>query len=316
MKQRVNIFLEMKIRNANLTICKKCLQESLPIDMMIRFAKLAIPNYNIYSRTGLEEGMPISKQYAAQRIVTDMIQDGYYIDFVEAMVQIDANGYMGKRYSFKGLKDVVEGLIDEGYSFDKVSGQFMENQRERISSNWGRLREGDERKMTLLRFDIADNSTLVKNNPRSKIDQAYNDLRNIVIRAVTTRLGRLWSWEGDGVLAAFLFGPKEKMVVYAGMEILHEIFFYNRLRNPLGSPINIRLGAHIGQVWYSNNEADRLRNETVKEASILEGLAGNNALCVSYNLYITMDQYILNLFSGEKTRGGRKFRLYKAGIEK
>ena len=306
----------MKIKNVNSSCCRKFLQESLPIEMMIRFAKLTNPNYNIYGRTGLEEGMPISKQYAAQRIVADMIQDGYFIDFVETLVRIDANGYMGSRYLIKGLKDVVAGVIDEGYSFDNVSGQFFENQRERISSNWGRLKEGDERKMTLLRIDIADNSALVKNNPRHKIDKAYNDTRNIVNRAVTSRLGRLWSWEGDGALAAFLFGSKEKMVIYTGIEIIHELFFYNLLRNPLDSPINVRLGAHIGQVWYSDSEMERLKNETVKETTALESLAAVNTLSVSYNLYINMDQFLLNLFSSEKTRSGRKYRFYKIGTEK
>ena len=306
----------MKKKNVNSSLCRKSLQESLPIDTMIRFAQLANPEYNIYRRTGLKEGLPISKQYAAHRIVEDMILDGYYVDFVETLVQVSTKGFMGRRYLLKGLEDIVEGLMDEGYTFDEVSGHFFENQEERVSPNWGRLREGDERRMTLLRLDIVGNSALVKNNPRSKIEQAYNDLRDIVDQVVTKRLGRLWSWEGDGALAAFLFGSMEKTVIYAGMEILHELFFYNRLRNPLDSPIDLRLGAHIGQIWYSNNEMERLKNETIKEAMLYEGVAAKNSLSVSYNLYITMDQQTLNLFSAEKTDRNRKYRLYKIGTGK
>ena len=284
--------------------------------MMIRFAELVNPHYNIYKRTGLKEGMPIANQDAAERIVTDMIQDGYYVDFVETLVKIDREGYMGRRYGLRGLNNVVSSLMDEGYSFDKVSGQFFENQQEHISPNWGRLQEGDERRMTVLRMDIAGNSVLVRNNPRPKIEKAYADIRNIVNRTVTSRLGRLWSCEGDGALAAFLFGPMEKMAIYAGMDILHEIFFYNLLYNPLDSPINIRLGAQTGQVRYSNNEIERHKNDTVKQAVFLEALAHNNTLSVSYNLYITMEQEILNLFSEEKTRGGCKYKLYVMGTEK
>jgi class 3 adenylate cyclase len=108
----------------------------------------------------------------------------------------------------------------------------------------------------------------------------------------------------------------EKMAVYAGMDILHEVFFYNRLRNPLDQPVNLRLGAHIGPVRYSNSEMERLQNETVKEAIGLESLAKNNSFCVSYNLYITMDQNILNLFSAEKAGRGGKYRIYTMGYEK
>jgi class 3 adenylate cyclase len=306
----------MMIKSANTTCCKKSLQLSLTVDMMIRFATLVNPGYDIYKRLGLKEGMPIPNQNAAERIVTDMVQDGFYIDFVETLIQADSKGYMGRRYKLSGLDGVVAGLIDEGYTYDKVTGQFFENQRERISPNWGRLHEGDERKVTVLRLDIVGNSELVKTNPQTKIKQAYSDIRNIVSHAVNSRIGRLWSWEGDGALAAFLFGPMERMAIYAGMEILHEVFFYNRLRNPLDKPFNLRLGAHVGQVRYSNSEMERLKNETVKEAMVLESLAKINSLGVSYNLYITMDQHILDLFGAEKTGRSCKYRLYTVGHEK
>jgi len=306
----------MKIKSANAGYCRKCLQISLQVDEMIRFAELVNPNYNFYKRNFLDEEMPMSNQFAAQRIVGDMIQDGNFVNFVETLIRIEAEGYMGHQYTLWGLNDVVTGLVNEGYSFDKVSGQFFENPRERISPNWGRLQEGDERKMAVLRLDIADNSNLVKNNPRSKIEKAYGDIRSIVNRLVTGRLGRLWSWEGDGALAAFLFGPMEIMAVYAGMEILHELFFYNRLRNPLDKPINVRLGAHIGQIWYSDNEMERLKNETVKQAIALESMAAGNSLCVSFNLCIAMDINTLNLFSEEKICSAGKYRLYTFGLEK
>ena len=296
--------------------CIKCLQLSLPVDMMVRFARLVNPKYNIYKRTGLKEGMPISNQTAAQRIVADMIQDGFFVDFVEALIKIEAKGYMGHKYTLWGLNDVVTGLIQEGYSFDKVSGQFLENQRERVSPNWGRLLEGDERRMAVLRLDVVDNSTLVRSNPHPKVEKAFNDMRTIVDRAVISRLGRLWSWEGDGALAVFLFGSNEKMAGYAGMEIIHELFFYNLLRNPLDRPINVRIGAHIGQIRYSDSEMERMKNDTVKQTVVYESLAAKNSLCVSSNLCNAMDEIILNLFSGEKTSRNCKYQLYTIGIEK
>jgi class 3 adenylate cyclase len=273
--------------------------------MMIRIAQIVKPGYDIYKRTGMTEGMPISNQNAAQRIVLDMIQDGYFIDFVENLILIDSKGYMGRRYAMKGLGDVVTGIIQEGYSYDKTSAQFFENHRERITPNWGRLLDGDERRMAVLRLDIVGNSLLVRQNPGNKIEKAYNDLRAIVNRSVVSRLGRLWTWEGDGALAAFAFGPMEKMAVYCGMEILHELFFYNRLKNPLSSPIKVRIGIHIGPMRYSEDEMERLKNDTVKEAVTLESqAAASNSMAVSYNLFISMDQNALNMFTPEKTYSG------------
>jgi class 3 adenylate cyclase len=283
---------------------------------MIRFAQLVCPGYNIYRRLGLTEGMPVSNQNAAQRIVIDMIQDGFYVEFVEALIRIDAEGYMGRRYALRGLTDVVSGLIQTGYNFDKISGRFFENQNERITANWGRLQEGDERRMTALRLDIVGNSVLVKENPREKINKAYKDLRAIVERAVIKRLGRLWSWEGDGALGVFMLGSIEKMAVYAGMEILHELFFYNRLDNPLGSPIAVRIAVHIGVVLYSGNVVERLKSETIKQAVALESkAAAANSMAVSYNLFMSMDQSTMDLFTPEKIQAGIKFRLYSVGVE-
>ena len=306
----------MKIKSANTTSCKKCLQVSLSVEMMVYFAKLVYPSYDFYTRTGFKEGMPIPSDFAAGRIVMDMVEDGYYVDFAEMLIETGTKGYRGKSYKLSGLDGVVAGLIAEGYVYDKVTGQFFENQRERISTNWGRLQEGGERKMTMLRLDIVGSSELVRNNPQTAIKKAYSDIRDIIIRAVNTRIGRLWSWEGDGALAAFCFGPMEKMAVYAGMEILHELFFYNRIYNPLDRPINIRLGAHIGQVRYSSSELERLQNDTVKQAMVLESLATNNSLCVSFNMYIAIEQTILSLFSAEKTSRGHKYRFYTMGHEK
>ena len=308
--------MQIKIKNANSNLCKKCLYTSLPVDLMIRFAKQANPEYDFYYRSGMSERIVISNQDAAHRIVTDMIQDGFYIGFVETLVKIQTEGFMGHRYELRGLENVVNSLIDEGFNYDEISGRFYENQEERISPNWGRLQNGEEQKMAVLKLDIAGNSALVKNNPGEKIRKAYEDIRNIVNMAVTTRAGRLWTWEGDGALAAFLFGPIDKLVVYAGMEILHELFFYNRLRNPLDSPINIRMGAHIGQVRYSDNEIERQKDDTVKQVMSLESIAAVNSLCVSFNMYITMDTNTLNLFSKEKTSRAGKYRLYTYGVEK
>jgi class 3 adenylate cyclase len=297
--------------------CRRCLQQSLPVDAMIRFAQFVSPGYDIYRRTGLKEGMPIPNQDAANRIVSDMILDGVFIDFVETLIRVDSEGFMGRQYDLRGLDDVIGDLIRHGYSYDKTTGQFFENQQMRISQNWGRLKEGDERPMTVLRLDIVGNSTLVKQNPRGDIEKAYGDLRLAVSGAVTARLGRIWSWEGDGALGAFMFGQKGLMAVFAGMDILHELFIYNRLKNPLNAPIKIRIGVHSGTVRYSANVTECLKNETVKKAVELESRAASpDSLVISKHLAVSMDQFILNCFGPEKKFSGGAYRQYQVSWER
>jgi class 3 adenylate cyclase len=284
---------------------------------MIRFVKMVDPDYDIYKRSGYPQDHPIPNQDAATRIVSDIIHDGYYIDFVELLIEVDRSGYMGRRYELRGLDDVVGDIIQAGFSYDKTTKQFFENQRERISRNWGRLVDGNERQMAVLRLDIAGNSILVKENPRNCIEKAYGDLRTIVTKAVVSRLGRLWSWEGDGALGAFMLGNYNRMTVLAGMEILNEMFLYNRTANPLNSELKIRLSAHSGPVVYYNNEAECLKADTIKKAVTLESKAAvPNSLVISESLAVTCEQILLNIFSTEKNSPSGKYRSYQICQEK
>jgi class 3 adenylate cyclase len=292
--------------------------QSLPVDMMIRVAQMVSPQFDIYKRSGVPEGIPISNQNAAGVIVTDLNNENLLIDFVERLIQIDSHGYMGRNYAIRGLDDVISSVKNAGYSFDPISGQFFENQSERITQNWGRLRDDEEKIMAVLRLDIVSNSSLVKQNEAAAIEKAYNALRNIVTQAVVSRLGRLWSWEGDGALGVFLFGQKEKAAVYAAMEILHEMFFYNRIENPLNKAINVRIAVHLGPVKYSSDPVERLKSETIKEAARFESESVlPNSVGVSWNVYLTVDKSIQDLLELQGRRASdNAVRLYQVGVDK
>jgi len=284
---------------------------------MLRFAKMTNPDYDIYKSSGYPQGHPITGQDAADRISADMVEDGLYVDFVETLINVNAKGYMGRRYDLRGLDDVVTDVIQAGYSYDKTTGQFFENQERQITRNWGRLMEGDERQMAVLRLDIAGNSILVKENPKQKIDKAYGHLRKIVTRAVVSRLGRLWTWEGDGALAVFMLGDYSRMAIFAGVEILNEMYLFNKMDNPLNSGVNLRLSVHSGYITYSKNEAQCLKSETVQKAMILESkVAAPNTLVISESLAVTQDQNLLDIFSTVKVSSADKYRVYTISQEK
>jgi class 3 adenylate cyclase len=292
--------------------CRKCLYSSLSVADMIRFARMACPDYDIYKRSGYPMGHPMSTQDAATWIVDDMQYYGRYLDLVEVLVQVDSQGYMGRRYVLKDLDAVVEDVIRNGYSFDKTTGSFYENQQERITNNWGRLLEGEERIMAVMRLDIARNSIMVRENPKNLIDKTYNDIRKIVTRSVVSRLGRVWSWEGDGSLAAFFLSNYSRMAIFTAMEILSEMFFYNKFDNPLNSDIKLRLAVHSGSIQFSNNEAEYQKADIVRKAIILESkAAAPNSLVISESLAVTQDQALLDIFSNQKQTGAEKYRVYQ-----
>jgi len=297
--------------------CRKCLTSSFSVADMVRFAKMTNRGYDIYKRSGYPQGHPITNQDAAERISADMVEDGLYVDFVETLIHVDTKGYMGRRYNLRGLDDVITDVIQAGYSYDKTTGQFFENQEKQITRNWGRLMEGDERQMALLRLDIAGNSILVKENPKQLIDKAYGDLRKIVTKAVISRLGRLWTWEGDGALGAFMLGEYNRMAIFAGVEILNEMFLYNKIGNPLNSSINLRISVHSGSVVYSESEAQCLKSEVVRKTINLEAkIAVPNSMVISESLAVSQDQNLLDIFSKVKVSSADKYRMYQVSYAK
>jgi class 3 adenylate cyclase len=299
--------------------CRKCLTFSLSVEQMNRFAKMTNPDYDLYKSYGLSKGHPISVQEAADRIVGDMVQNGHYIDFVETLVKIEAYGYMGRKFPFRGLDDVINDLRQAGFSHDKTTGQFFEDQNKQITRNWGRLLEGDERHMAVLWLDVAGSTVLVKDNPKTLIDKAYSDLREIVNGAVVSRLGRLWTWEGDGALGVFMLGDYGRSAIFAAMEIINEMYMYNKTDNPLNSPVKLRIAVHSGHIVYSDNAVKSLKADTIQAARNLESsAAAPNSLVVSESLAISQDQALLNIFSDPKVvpNSTDKYRNYQVYLER
>jgi class 3 adenylate cyclase len=286
---------------------------------MSRFAKMILPDYDFYAKYGFSKGRPVGVHEAADRIVGDMLQSGYYLDFVELLIKLDAKGYMGRKYALRGLDDVINDVLQAGFEFDEATGLFFEDQEQRLTRNWGRLIEGDERPMAILRLDIVGNSTIVKNNPRQQVDKTYSRLREIVDNAVIARLGRLWTWEGDGALAVFMLGDYSRMAIFAGMEVLDAMFMFNKMDNPLDTEIKLRIAVHSGNFIYSNNDTKISKTEMIKKTITLESKAAvPNSLVISESLAMSQDQAVLDIFSNIKTVPGTtdKFRIYHVNMGK
>jgi len=298
--------------------CRKCLYSSLSVENMIRFAKMTCPEYDIYESSGYPKGHPIGGQDAADRIVADMVQYGLYLDFVETLIRVENNGYMGRKYPLRGLDDIIGDVVQAGYSFDNATGQFFEDQSQQITRNWGRLLEGDERQMAVLRLDIVGNTALVKENPKALIDKTYGNLREIVEEAVVLRLGRLWTWEGDGALGLFMLGDYSRQAIFAGMEIINKMFMFNKVNNPLNSSIKLRIAVHSGSLVYSDSETQYLKSDTIKKVIVLESKAAvPNSLVVSESLAMSQDQSLLNIFSDSKVipSSSQKYRIYQVNMD-
>lgn len=267
----------------------KALVESMSVDMMVTLAQRFIPYYNLHERTGFSENMSVPNRDAARQIVNDMRDSRLVLQFAGLLVVMHTDGLMGRKYVIPHMHEILAEIHDSGFVFNRQFGAFVEDSRIRKTRNWGILLEGREYIFSFMSLDIVGNTALVREYPEETIQAAYGDLRGIVQRSIEQREGRLWNWEGDGGLAAFYFAKKFNAAVLSSIDILHELFLYNRLECRLKGPLSVRLAVHGGPCEFRHNTED-IASDTINRTLEIEAVHTRpNTVTVSNVVYLALD---------------------------
>lgn len=248
----------------------RALAQSMSPKIMVVLARKLIPGYDLYARTGFPTSIAIPNKDAARQIVSDIVKSGQFLELILLLVEVGEKGHMGRRYAIPYMREILRGVYDMGFLYDPANKIFMENPELNRTRNWGALREDTTYTLAFLRIDIVGNLKIVRENPAEKVNAAYDALREMTYQAVGRRNGRIWGWDGDGGVGAFFVGNRNQSAVLAGMELLHEIFIYNRVSCPLKDPVVIRAAVHSGPFDYTTDEEEMKANETVKRTTRIE----------------------------------------------
>ncbi len=290
----------------------QALTESMSVDQMQRAARKVIADYNVHERSGFPANIPMPRADAARHILKDILEQGAFLRFLEALIQLTLQGDMGRQVRIPLLSRIVAELEEHGYAYSPSKGMFVEAGGRGRPMGWGTLTEGDTYEFALLRADIASNSELVRRYARGPGAEAYASVRAIVTRMVEKRDGRVWSWEGDGALAAFYFGDKSIQATLCGMEIIHEMFVYNLLGRTLPEPVLLRLAVHAGPCRFARSVRESA-GDTIRHVELLEAsytLPG--FLTVSPGIYTGLGSKLSPLFSA--VAGPEHGSVYRYGL--
>lgn len=276
----------------------RILYESLHQDIVVRVARIVDPDFDIYRVTGFPESIPIPPQECAKGVVLEMIKQDRFVEFVEALLNVSRDGLMGRRYTIRHLGEIVKGMAAVGLIYDNVSRVFIENPQIQVTPNWGRLLEGQEYFLALLKLDIVENSKIVRAYPPKMVQEAYRSFHAMVVNKVQRRHGRIWSWEGDGGMVAFYFGHRQTLAVAAALDILQSLLLFNLLGSPLETPLQVRLAVHAGNQIYSADQARWGKAEVAIRVQELESQhcqAGE--LVISQAVYGSLENNFSMLFA-------------------
>jgi class 3 adenylate cyclase len=268
---------------------------------MVQLAGELLPRYDLHERLGLRESVAVPTANAAGQIVDDMCRARVFPQFVQLLARAQHKGFRGRTIRIAHLSRLIRELTLQGFIFDAENDMFIEDGRTRKSLNWSVLLEGKEYNLTFLRFDVSGNSLLVRNNPAKKVDKAYRDIFGFLNSSLEKRNGRLWTFQGDGGLAAFAFSDKDLAAVLCAVDFLHELFLYNACRCPLSSPVSMRLAVHSGPHVFSFNTDSLKKADTVKEIMDIESKHTKpNSVTVSNKVFNCLDRRLADLFVAVK----------------
>jgi class 3 adenylate cyclase len=259
----------MKMHSRLTTLFIRALSESMSVEQMQRAARMVVTGYDIQERSGFPPNVPIPRGDAARHMLKDFVDQGAFLKLVEALIELTTNGDMGRVVKMPLLKHIIAELVDQGYHYSPQKGVFVEGGSRERTMGWGTLSEGGTYEFALLRIDIAQNTELVRRYPRGLINAAYATVRDMVTRLVEKRDGRVWSWEGDGGLAAFYFSDKTIQATLCGMEIIHELFLYNLVGRTLPEPVRVRLAVHAGPCRFLRSSKESA-GDTIRRVEQLE----------------------------------------------
>jgi len=283
---------------------------------MVRIAKMVWNDFDIYLVSGFRESIPIPPQDCATTIVRFVLDNDKFLPFIEALILVDQQGIMGRRYPISNLREIIKALMANGFAYDGVNNLFLEDGIQRKSLGWGRLQEGNDYNLALLRLDIVHNSKIVRDQDQNLVILAYAGLRELISHKVEKRLGRIWNWEGDGGMAAFFYGHRQQLATLAAIDILHGLFLFNRLKNPLGVPISLRLALHTGHIKFATEASEWKKSDVVKQVVEMESkYTAKDSLTISSQTEAALDRTFATQFLRAKTRDGTPIYTYKMDWE-
>ena len=274
----------------------RSLSQSMSVDLMIKIAKRVIPDYDIHKASGFPPNIPIPRVDAARQIFGDVQRADSILKLVEALIDVANNGQMGRPVRVQHLNRIIDEVENQGYRYSSADRVFVEAASREKTMGWGTLQEGRTYEFALLRADIVGNAKLVRAYEKEAVDSAFEKVRDLVKRSVEKRNGRIWSWEGDGGIAAFYFLDKNIQATLCGMEIIHEIFLYNLLQSPLPESLDVRIAVHAGPCKFLSAGKDTA-SETIRRVEQVESkFTAPGSLTVSPGVYTDLGGKLSQFF--------------------
>lgn len=207
-------------------------------------------NLDLYELTGFPRGCSIPRKDAAEQLVDYFFKLNKIVNLLELIINTQKFGFKGEKVNIYNLDFIIKEMEKCGYTYKNNLEKVVLSEKKIKRTDWGFLEEGKSYNFCFISIDICGNSRLVRKYDSYHIKETYNNFKKLVSECVIARNGRIWSWEGDGGLIAFLLDDFVNNAIFSSIDILNSLIKFNATINFLNENINIRIGINAGKAEY------------------------------------------------------------------
>ncbi len=267
-------------------------------DEINEIGNLLFGKYDTNTLAGVNSHISLSPRKSAKILVSHCEEKNKIFGLIELIVELDGGILSGRHIAIDGIEGFLNKITAEGliYNFDKKKiTRKTTDPTEMI--NWGSLKDGKVYSITIMSIDIVENSKKVKRYGIKKMEKIYFQLWQFLKARLKDYDGRLWSWAGDGGIAAFTFKNHITRGVLCALEIQRLIPIFNlKIKTIIPEDIRLRIALDTGKIRFFN-DTGRIVSEVINYTAHLEK-RGTEAgkISISRNVRDILQEEILELF--------------------
>jgi class 3 adenylate cyclase len=229
--------------------------------------------------------MRLPAKDAADIVTNYFLQKQKLHDLVNTLISLDNTQFRGKTVILKDSVRLAKAVEECGFEYSANAKQLKISEKGGKRADFGFCKEGVEYDFAFVDIDIVKNSEVVNKFSYDIVKKTYTKIIAYFTNRIEKRDGRIWTWAGDGGIAAFYGDNKCVRAVNAAIDIVAGIPLFNAEHNNLPVDLNVRVAVHKGRCIYRENK-DLLLSDDINFVVHLEKKFTHiNSVSISENVF-------------------------------
>ncbi len=268
-------------------------------------------DFDVRRISGFGDKIRVPTQIAIDCVFEQFPEEGKLMRFLGYMLSRNGSSASGGIVKLRDPERTLNQLRGLDWVYDRARGRFQKDQSINPTPDWGFLLEGEEYRFGFASIAVADWSNLLNKNLKSDVDQSMTRLHAYVKTQVESWNGRLWSWGGEGGLAAFHGDDAGSMLTMCMISVLAFLTRFNIFENDLSleTEISLRIGAHFGGAVFKADTGNIFSPDPELALELRRKHSATNSVTVSEALYTNLRSEIAGRFRAAGSAGDT--RLYR-----